>query len=57
VVFADAAESCHRAGGYGSSGVDFERFRKLEGLGTESDVNGVFASDNIVQSQARGSLK
>lgn len=53
MVFAGAAKSCHRACGYGSSGVDYESFRKLKRLRTQPDVDGVFASYEVVQSQAR----
>lgn len=38
--------------GYGRSGRDFERFRELERLRAETDVDGVVASDEVVQPQA-----
>jgi uncharacterized NAD-dependent epimerase/dehydratase family protein len=53
VVFTHAAKSCHRASHQRGPGVDFERFRELERLRTETDVDGVFANNEVLQSQAR----
>ncbi len=53
VVVADAAESCHRTGGYGRPGVDFKRIRKLERLRAEADVDGAIASDEVLKPQTR----
>jgi hypothetical protein len=50
VVVADAAESCHGAGGYGRPCMDCKRFGKLERFRAESDVDGAIASDEVLQS-------